>query len=81
MYYRNEQTFPNFTQIKNAFDACDLRKDGIIDINEWCKVLGSYNGKLYVGEEKVPNGFDFYDNNKFLKFENIVMIFSIKSFS
>ena len=67
MYSRNEQKLPNFTLIKNAFDIIDLRKDGIIDINEWCKVLGIYNGKLDFGEEKVPNGFDFYDNNKFLK--------------
>ena len=67
MYTKNEQPLPNFTLIKNAFDTIDLRKDGIIDINEWCKVLGTFNGKLDVGEEKVPNGFDFYDNNKFLK--------------
>ena len=71
MYSRNEQKLPNFTLIKNAFDIIDLRKDGIIDINEWCKVLGSYNGKLDVGEEKVPNGFDFYDNNKFLKLNTL----------
>ena len=67
MYRKNEQPLPNFTLIKNAFDTIDIRKDGIIDINEWCKVLGTFNGKLDVGEEKVPNGFDFYDNNKFLK--------------
>ena len=71
MYKKNEQPLPNFTLIKNAFDTIDLRKDGMIDINEWCKVLGSFNGKLDFGEEKVPNGFDFYDNNKFLKVKNI----------
>ena len=43
----------------------------MIDINEWCKVLGAFNGKLDFGEEKVPNGFDFYDNNKFLKLKSI----------
>ena len=67
MYTKNEQPLPNFTLIKNAFDTIDLRKDGMIDINEWCKVLGAFNGKLDFGEENVPNGFDFYDNNKFLK--------------
>ena len=71
MYKRNEQKLPNFTLLKNAFDIIDLRKDGIIDINEWCKALGSYNGKLDIGEEKVPNGFDFYDNNKFLNINNL----------
>ena len=62
---------PNFTLIKNAFDTIDLRKDGMIDINEWCKVLGTFNGKLDFGEEKVPNGFDFYDNNTFLKLKTL----------
>ena len=70
MYYRNEQTFPNFTQIKNAFDACDLRKDGIIDINEWCKAFASYNGRLDPYTEDISNGLEFYDkkfksNNNF----------------
>ena len=66
MYYRNEQTFPNFTQIKNAFDACDLRKDGIIDINEWCKAFASYNGRLDPYTEDISNGLEFYDK----KFKN-----------
>ena len=61
MYYRNEQIFPNFTQIKNAFDACDLRKDGILDINEWCKAFASYNGSLDPNPEKVSNGLEFFD--------------------
>jgi Ca2+-binding EF-hand superfamily protein len=61
MYHRNEQQFPNFTQIKNAFDACDLRKDGIIDINEWCKAFASYNGKLDPNPENSSNGLEFFD--------------------
>ena len=61
MYYRNEQSFPNFTQIKNVFDTCDLRKDGLIDINEWCKAFASYNGKLDPYKENVSNGLEFYD--------------------
>ena len=63
MYYRNEQTLPNFTLIKNAFDACDLRKDGIIDINEWCKAFASYNGKLDPSPENASVGVEFYDDN------------------
>ena len=61
MYHRNEQQFPNFTQIKNAFDTCDLRKDGIIDINEWCKAFASYNGKLDPNPENSSNGLEFFD--------------------
>ena len=74
MYYRNEQEFPNFTLIKNAFDACDLRKDGIIDINEWCKAFASYNGKLDPSPKKVSNGLEFYDQ-KFKTMNN----FKLKS--
>ena len=77
MYKRNEQNLPNFTLIKNAYDIIDLRKDGMIDINEWCKVLGTYNGKLDVGEEKVPNGFDFYDNNSYLKLKPLKKSFNL----
>ena len=61
MYNRNEQAVPNFTLIKVAFDTCDLRKDGILDLNEWCKAFASYNGKLDINPEKVSNGLEFYD--------------------
>ena len=61
MYYRNEQSLPNFTQIKTVFDACDLRKDGIIDINEWCNTFASYNGQLDPYPERVSNGLEFFD--------------------
>ena len=61
MYNKNELKIPNFTLIKNAFDAIDLRKDGIIDLNEWCKAFSSFNGTLDVEAEKVTNGFEFFD--------------------
>ena len=61
MYNRNEIKIPNFTLIKNAFDTIDLRKDGIIDLNEWCKTFSSYNGSLDVEAEKVSNGLEFFD--------------------
>ena len=61
MYNRNEIKIPNFTLIKNAFDTIDLRKDGIIDMNEWCKAFSSYNGTLDIEAEKVSNGLEFFD--------------------
>ena len=61
MYNREEKKLPNFTLIKNSFDAIDLRKDGIIDKNEWCKAFASYNGKLDFKKESVTNGLEFYD--------------------
>ena len=66
MYNRNEAKLPNFTLIKNSFDEIDLRKDGVIDMNEWCKAFASYNGKLDFKKESVSNGLEFYDK----KFKN-----------
>ena len=61
---REEREMPNFTLIKNSFDAIDLRKDGIIDRIEWCRAFASYNGKLDFKKENVSNGFEFYDKKK-----------------
>ena len=61
MYRRDERPFPNFTLLKNSYDIIDLRKDGIIDMNEWMRSFGSFNGKLDYTSEKVSNGFEFYD--------------------
>lgn len=37
LYMRETRSFPNFSLIKNAFEYLDLRKDGVIDLNEWSK--------------------------------------------
>ena len=63
MYIRNKQQIPNFILIKNAYDTLDLRKDGIIDIKEWCIAFASYNGKLDPDSEKIPNGQEFFNGN------------------
>ena len=52
LYKRNEQEIPNFALIKNTFDTIDLRKDGIIDYNEWSKSFSMINGKLDLSYEK-----------------------------
>ena len=61
MYNRDEKKLPNFALIKNSYDAIDLRKDGVIDMNEWCKCFASYNGKLDFNKESVTNGLEFFD--------------------
>ena len=66
MYNRDEAKLPNFALIKNSFDTIDLRKDGVIDMNEWCKCFASYNGKLDFNKESVSNGLEFFDK----KFKN-----------
>ena len=66
MYSREEMKMPSFTLIKNAFDEIDLRKDGILDLNEWCKAFGNYNSLLDPDEDKISNGEGFF-GKKFKK--------------
>jgi hypothetical protein len=32
---------PNFTLLKSVFEYIDLRKDGVLDINEWLKSMST----------------------------------------
>ena len=58
LYTRNEQEIPNFALIKNTFDTIDLRKDGIIDYNEWSKSFSMINGKNDLAFEKYSNNIN-----------------------
>ena len=64
MYSRENQKLPTFALVKNAYDTLDLRKDGIIDIKEWCIAFASYNSKLDYDADKIPNGPEFFNNKK-----------------
>ena len=66
MYKKEQRQQPNFTQIKTAFDVIDLRKDGMIDLNEWTKSFGFISGNLDINENNlnIPNGNIFDDNYK-----------------
>jgi Ca2+-binding EF-hand superfamily protein len=66
MYKKEQRQQPNFTQIKTAFDIIDLRKDGMIDLNEWTKSFGFISGNLDINENNlnIPNGNIFDDNYK-----------------
>ncbi len=46
MYVRDGKKTPNFALLKTTFDFIDLRKDGIIDMNEWANCFGKTMGKL-----------------------------------
>ena len=69
MYFKNEEKSPSFTLIKNVFDEIDLRKDGILDLNEWLKAFGNYNSSLDPNEDKVSIGETFF-GKKFRKKNN-----------
>ena len=68
LYKRNEQEIPNFALIKNTFDTIDLRKDGIIDYNEWAKSFSMVNGKLDLAFEKFSN--DINELNTIKNYKN-----------
>ena len=67
LYTKNEQEILNFALVKNTFDYIDLRKDGIIDYNEWNKAFSMVNGKLDLVYEKMANDvkeLDYVKNYK-----------------
>jgi Ca2+-binding EF-hand superfamily protein len=39
LFKRETRSTPNFALIKNAFDYIDIKKDGLIDINEWSRAF------------------------------------------
>jgi len=39
LFEKDSRPAPNYTLIKNAFEYIDIRKDGIIDMNEWLKAF------------------------------------------
>ena len=70
MYQKDNKEVPNFVLIKNAYDTLDLRKDGIIDIKEWCIAFASYNSKLDIDADKIPNGQEFFNSNTIIHTNN-----------
>ncbi len=39
MYKNETKTPPNYVLLKSIFDYIDIRKDGLIDLNEWLKTF------------------------------------------
>jgi len=39
LFQKESKPLPNFSLIKNGFEFIDVRKDGIIDINEWLRTF------------------------------------------
>jgi len=46
LFTRETRPIPNFALIKLSFEYIDLRKDGIIDINEWLKAFSMTESSL-----------------------------------
>ena len=46
LYSKEQKPVPNFVILKNCYDYIDLRKDGVIDLVEWCNVFSKVTGQL-----------------------------------
>ena len=46
MYKREGRQLPNYNLMKYIYDFIDVRKDGVIDLNEWNKVFAQSEGTL-----------------------------------
>ena len=48
LYKREGKSYPlpPYSILKSMYDYIDIRKDGIIDMNEWSKTFGSFPGKI-----------------------------------
>ena len=48
LYQREKKSPPNYPVMKYIYDFIDVRKDGLIDLNEWTSIFGKIEGKLDV---------------------------------
>ena len=57
LYKRDGRSYPlpPYSILKSMYDYIDIRKDGIIDMNEWSKTFGSFSGKLDLENYKNNN--------------------------
>ena len=70
LYKRELRTFspPPYSLIKSMYDYIDIRKDGILDMNEWSKIFCDIEGRLDNEKNK---------NNDLRKWEMSRIIFEI----
>jgi Ca2+-binding EF-hand superfamily protein len=53
LYKREVKTLPSYAVLKYVYDYIDIRKDGIIDLNEWNKIFAQAEGKLDISAREV----------------------------
>ena len=52
IYARENKQVPSYSVMKYVYDYIDVRKDGVIDLNEWNKIFAKAEGKLDITEAK-----------------------------
>ena len=53
LYKREIKQAPSYAVLKYLYDYIDIRKDGIIDLNEWNKIFAGAEGKLDISSSEV----------------------------
>ena len=53
LYKREKKQSPSYAVLKYVYDYIDIRKDGIIDINEWNKIFAKAESKLDLSTAEV----------------------------
>ena len=53
LYKREKKQPPSYAVLKYVYDYIDIRKDGIIDINEWNQIFSGAEGKLDISAAEV----------------------------
>jgi hypothetical protein len=48
LFKRETRPLPNYTLVKTAFDYVDIKKDGIIDLNEWLRAFAVTSVRLII---------------------------------
>ena len=52
IYSREQRPVPNYNIMKYVYDYIDVRKDGVIDLNEWNKIFAQSEGSLDIPANK-----------------------------
>ena len=53
LYYKERVPVPNYPVMKYVYDYVDVRKDGVIDLNEWNKIMAKAEGELDITAAEV----------------------------
>ena len=74
LYTKEQKPIPNFVILKSCYDFIDLRKDGVIDLVEWCNVFSKVSGKLDL-LKGLENKRGFKELKKWEMSDNIIEIY------
>ena len=74
LYTKEQKPIPNYVVLKSCFEYIDLRKDGVIDLVEWCNVFSKISGKLDLFKG-LDNKKEFRELKKWEMSDNIIDIY------